>query len=54
MPKQYAWDFYRAFPFEAPTKYPILNYSFEPADEEFNSEEAEAKHPFNESSNAPP
>uniref|UniRef100_A0A0N4ZPH4 NADH dehydrogenase [ubiquinone] 1 beta subcomplex subunit 8, mitochondrial n=1 Tax=Parastrongyloides trichosuri TaxID=131310 RepID=A0A0N4ZPH4_PARTI len=32
MPKQYPYDFYRAFPFEDPRNYPIVNYSFEPAE----------------------
>uniref|UniRef100_A0AC34R612 NADH dehydrogenase [ubiquinone] 1 beta subcomplex subunit 8, mitochondrial n=1 Tax=Panagrolaimus sp. JU765 TaxID=591449 RepID=A0AC34R612_9BILA len=30
--KQYPYDFYRAFPFDDPRKYPITNYTFEPAD----------------------
>lgn len=29
MPKQYPYDFYRAWPFDDPKKYPIVNYSFE-------------------------
>ncbi|VDO54299.1 unnamed protein product [Haemonchus placei] len=29
MPKQYPYDFYRAFPFEDARRYPITNYSFE-------------------------
>jgi hypothetical protein len=48
MPKHYPLDFYRAFPFEDPTKYPLLNYSFEPADE-LDPEGDNAKFPFNES-----
>uniref|UniRef100_A0A0K0EWJ6 NADH dehydrogenase [ubiquinone] 1 beta subcomplex subunit 8, mitochondrial n=1 Tax=Strongyloides venezuelensis TaxID=75913 RepID=A0A0K0EWJ6_STRVS len=32
MPKQYPYDFYRAFPFEDARNYPIVNYSFEPAE----------------------
>ncbi|CEF62412.1 NADH dehydrogenase [ubiquinone] 1 beta subcomplex subunit 8 family-containing protein [Strongyloides ratti] len=32
MPKQYPYDFYRAFPFEDPKNYPIVNYTFEPAE----------------------
>lgn len=52
MPKHYPYDFYRAFPFENPRKYPILNYSFEPADDGFDPAEAEAKYPFNETSNS--
>uniref|UniRef100_A0A7E4W5D9 NADH dehydrogenase [ubiquinone] 1 beta subcomplex subunit 8, mitochondrial n=1 Tax=Panagrellus redivivus TaxID=6233 RepID=A0A7E4W5D9_PANRE len=32
LPKQYSLDYYRAFPFEDPRKYPIVNYSFEPLD----------------------
>ena len=31
MPKVFPYDYYRAFPFEDPTRYPIVNYSFEPA-----------------------
>jgi len=50
MPKQYSYDFFRAFPYEDPKTYPILNYSFEPADDGFDSAEAEAKHPFNDTS----
>ncbi|UMM19249.1 hypothetical protein L5515_014939 [Caenorhabditis briggsae] len=29
MPKQYPYDFYRAYPFDDPRKYPIVNYSFD-------------------------
>lgn len=32
MPKQYPYDFYRAFPFDDPRKYPITNYSFDLAE----------------------
>uniref|UniRef100_A0A0N5AKH6 NADH dehydrogenase [ubiquinone] 1 beta subcomplex subunit 8, mitochondrial n=1 Tax=Syphacia muris TaxID=451379 RepID=A0A0N5AKH6_9BILA len=32
MPKQYSYDYYRAWPFSDPRKYPITNYSFEPLD----------------------
>uniref|UniRef100_A0AC34GR11 NADH dehydrogenase [ubiquinone] 1 beta subcomplex subunit 8, mitochondrial n=1 Tax=Panagrolaimus sp. ES5 TaxID=591445 RepID=A0AC34GR11_9BILA len=32
LPKQYPYDFYRAFPWNDPQKYPIVNYSFEPVD----------------------
>uniref|UniRef100_A0A0K0E9F7 NADH dehydrogenase [ubiquinone] 1 beta subcomplex subunit 8, mitochondrial n=1 Tax=Strongyloides stercoralis TaxID=6248 RepID=A0A0K0E9F7_STRER len=32
MPKQYPYDFYRAYPFEDPRNYPIVNYTFEPAE----------------------
>uniref|UniRef100_A0A183CD70 NADH dehydrogenase [ubiquinone] 1 beta subcomplex subunit 8, mitochondrial n=1 Tax=Globodera pallida TaxID=36090 RepID=A0A183CD70_GLOPA len=50
MPRQYPYDFFRAWPYEEFTKYPILNYSFEPADEGFDQKEVEAKYPFNETS----
>ncbi|KAI6226197.1 hypothetical protein M3Y99_01319400 [Aphelenchoides fujianensis] len=33
MPKQYPFDYQRSFPWEDPRSYPIINYSFEPADE---------------------
>ncbi|KHJ95022.1 hypothetical protein OESDEN_05043 [Oesophagostomum dentatum] len=29
MPKQYPYDFYRAFPYDDPRRFPIKNYSFE-------------------------
>ena len=48
MPKQYPYDYYRAFPYENPLKYPILNYSFEPA-EKCDPEGDNARFPFNES-----
>lgn len=32
MPKQYPFDFYRAWPLEDPRNYPIENYSFDPLD----------------------
>lgn len=32
MPKQYSLDYYRAYPFEDPRNYPIINYTFEPFD----------------------
>ena len=34
MARQYPYDFKRSWPFESPKKYPITNYTFEPADEE--------------------
>lgn len=33
MPKQYSYDYYRAWPWDDPRRYPIVNYSFEPAEE---------------------
>jgi len=33
MPKQYPYDFYRSYPLDDPRMYPIVNYSFEPAEE---------------------
>lgn len=64
--KQYPYDYYRSFPYEEPTKwkiltfkktykfivlrYPILNYSFEPAGKEFDPSKANARFPFNETS----
>ncbi|KAL3076271.1 hypothetical protein niasHS_013542 [Heterodera schachtii] len=53
MPRQYPYDYFRAWPFEEYTKYPVLNYTFEPADEGFDPKEAEAKHSFNETSRVP-
>jgi len=32
MPKEYPYDFYRAWPWNDPRKFPIVNYSFEPED----------------------
>jgi hypothetical protein len=32
MPKQYAYDYYPTYPYGDPTKYPIVNYTFEPAE----------------------
>nr|CAD2176303.1 unnamed protein product [Meloidogyne enterolobii] len=50
-PKQYPYDFLRAFPHQDPRDYPILNYSFEPAEGGKNNvEEDNALHPFNETS----
>uniref|UniRef100_A0A914L638 Uncharacterized protein n=1 Tax=Meloidogyne incognita TaxID=6306 RepID=A0A914L638_MELIC len=50
-PKQYPYDFMRAFPNQDPRDYPILNYSFEPAEGGKNNvEEDNARHPFNETS----
>lgn len=31
MPKQMPYDFKRAFPYDDPRKYPIVNYTFESA-----------------------
>lgn len=33
MIKQYPYDYYRTFPYGDPQKYPITNYTFEPAEE---------------------
>jgi NADH dehydrogenase (ubiquinone) 1 beta subcomplex subunit 8 len=47
--KQYPLDFSRAFPHQDPRDYPILNYSFEPAEEGKNKIEVDnARFPFNE------
>ncbi|MFH4973778.1 hypothetical protein AB6A40_000487 [Gnathostoma spinigerum] len=32
MPKQYSYDYYRAWPWDDPRAYPITNYTFEPLD----------------------
>ncbi|KAL7073996.1 hypothetical protein ACQ4LE_006798 [Meloidogyne hapla] len=49
LPKQYPYDFLRAFPMQDPRDYPILNYSFEPAEGgQNNVEEDNARFPFNE------
>uniref|UniRef100_A0A914CQ98 Uncharacterized protein n=1 Tax=Acrobeloides nanus TaxID=290746 RepID=A0A914CQ98_9BILA len=32
MPKEYPYDYYRAWPWQDPLKYPITNYTFEPED----------------------
>uniref|UniRef100_A0A914W713 Uncharacterized protein n=1 Tax=Plectus sambesii TaxID=2011161 RepID=A0A914W713_9BILA len=34
MPKQYPYDFYRAWPWNDPRKFPIVNYTFDPANAE--------------------
>ena len=38
----------RAYPYQDPRDYPILNYSFEPAEGGQNIEEENARYPFNE------